>query len=70
MLSFWKKIISDEKGQVLATVLALLVLGGLAITPSLNYIATSLNAGRIIDEGVKGVYAADAGVENALWSLG
>ncbi|GAG72477.1 unnamed protein product [marine sediment metagenome] len=64
-----EQITSGEKGQVLPAVLALLVLGGLAIVPSLNYAATSLNAGRIINEGVRGVYAADAGVEDALWSL-
>ena len=69
MLRFLKQITSGEKGQVLPAVLALLVLGGLAIVPSLNYAATSLNAGRIIGEGVRGVYAADAGVEDALWSL-
>lgn len=69
MLRFLKQITSGEKGQVLPAVLALLVLGGLAIVPSLNYAATSLNAGRIINEGVRGVYAADAGVEDALWAL-
>ncbi len=69
MLRFLKQITSSEKGQVLPAVLALLVLGGLAIVQSLNYAATSLNAGRIIGEGVRGVYAADAGVEDALWSL-
>ncbi len=69
MLRFLKQITSCEKGQVLPAVLALLVLGGLAIVPSLNYAATSLNAGRIISEGVRGVYAAEAGVEDALWSL-
>jgi len=63
-------MISGENGQALLAVLALLVLGGLAIVPSLNYATTSLNAGRIIGEGVKGGYAADAGVEDALWSLG
>ncbi len=69
MLRFLKQITRGEKGQVLPAVLALLVLGGLAIVPSLNYAATSLNAGRIIGERVRGIYAADAGVEDALWSL-
>ena len=70
MVSFLKQLISGEKGQALPVVLALLVLGGLTIAPSLSYAATSLNAGRIIDEGVRGVYAAEAGVEDTLWSLG
>ena len=69
MVRLLKQILSSEKGQVLPVVLALLVIGGLTIAPSLNYAATSLNAGRIIDEGVRGVYAADAGIEDALWFL-
>lgn len=62
-------MIGDERGQALLIVLALLALGGLIIAPSLNYAATSLNSGRTIEKGVKGIYAADAGVENALWCL-
>ncbi len=69
MVRLLKQILSSEKGQVLPVVLALLVIGGLTITPSLNYAATSLNAGRIIGEGVRGVYAADAGIEDTLWFL-
>ena len=63
------KIIRSEKGQVLPIVLALLALGGLTIAMSLNYVSTGLNSGRIIDEKVKGNYAAEAGIEDALWSL-
>jgi len=69
MIRFLKQIINDEKGQALPIVLALLVLGGLMVTPTLNYAATSLNSGRIIEEGVNGLYAADAGVEHTLWCL-
>lgn len=69
MARFLKQMISSEKGQALPMVLALLVLGGLTIAPSLSYAGTSLNAGRILEESVRGVYAADAGVEDALWSL-
>lgn len=69
MVKFLKRMVSGEEGQALPIVLALLVLGGLTIVPSLNYITTSLNGGRIVQEGVDGVYAAEAGVEDALWSL-
>jgi len=69
MVRLLKQILSSEKGQALPVVLALLVIGGLTIAPSLNYAATSLNAGRIIGEGVRGVYAADAGIEDTLWFL-
>lgn len=39
------------------------------IAPTLNHISTSLNAGRIVEKNVKGIYAAGAGVEDALWLL-
>ena len=69
MVRFLKQVISSEKGQALPLVLALLVLGGLTIAPSLSYAATSLNSARILGESMNGVYAADAGVEDALWCL-
>ncbi len=70
MTSFLKKIIKNESGQVLPAVLALLVLGGLIVVPGLDYATTSLNSGRNIQRGIKGIYAAEAGIENALWCLG
>jgi len=69
MLRHLKQLVSSEKGQALPIVLALLILGGLTIVPSLGYITTSLKSSRMLVEGVRGVYAADAGVEDALWSL-
>lgn len=58
-----------EKGQALPIVLALLVLGGLIIIPSLGLASAGLNAGKIVKENVKGVFAADAGVEHAIWCI-
>jgi len=69
MIRFLKQVISSEKGQALPIVLALLILGGLTIAPSLSYAYTNLNSSRILREGVIGVCAADAGVEDALWCL-
>ena len=69
MVRLLKQMISSEKGQVLPLVLALLVFGGLVIAPSLSYAATSLNSSRMLEERMNGVYAADAGVEDALWCL-
>jgi len=70
MIPRFKQIISSEKGQALPIVLILLALGGLAIVPSLNYAATGLNSSQNIERNMKGLYAAEAGVENALWCLG
>lgn len=69
MARLLKQILSSQKGQAQPIVLALLVIGGLTIAASLNYTTTSLKSSRILEEGVKGVYAADAGVEDTLWFL-
>ncbi len=50
-------------------VLSLLALGGLAIVPTLNYATVCLNSTRLVDESMDGVYAADAGIEEAIWCL-
>ncbi|MEE9398817.1 MAG: hypothetical protein V3V23_00940 [Dehalococcoidales bacterium] len=69
MIRLLRQIIKSEKGQALPIVLSFLVIGGLTIAPSLNYTATSLNGSRIIGESISGMYAAEAGVEDTLWSL-
>ncbi len=69
MTRFLRRLLISQKGQALPAVLAMLALGGLMVVPSLDYAATSLNHGRAIDRGVRGLYAADAGIEDVLWSL-
>ena len=69
MVRLLKQMVSSEKGQALPIVLALLVLGGLTIASGLGYTATSLKSSRLLEENVRGIYAADAGMEYALWSL-
>ncbi len=63
------EVIKGEKGQVLPVVLVLMLIGGLLIAPSLSYATTSLNVGQIVEKKVRGLYAADAGIEDALWRL-
>lgn len=58
-----------ETGLVLPIVLVMLALGSLLIVPSLNYVSTSLKTGEMVEKNVKGLYAADAGIEDALWKL-
>ena len=69
MLRFLKQLFRDEKGQALPIVLALLAIGSLTIAVNLNYATTSLKGSGIVDEDMRGVYAAAAGVEQVLWSL-
>ena len=66
---FLKQVVGDERGQALPVALVLLVLGGLMIVPTLDYAATGLDGGRVIGKGVRGIYAAEAGVEYVLWCL-
>jgi len=63
------KIISKEDGVALPSVLAMLAAGSLLIVPSLNYVATNINATEIGEENFEGMLAADAGVEDALWRI-
>ncbi|MFC1864676.1 hypothetical protein ACFLYG_02480 [Chloroflexota bacterium] len=70
MVRLWRQFVSSEKGQALPVVLAMLAIGGLTIAVSLNYATTNLNSSQILEEGVKGVYAAGAGVEHTMWYIG
>ncbi len=64
-----RRILKAEIGQALPITLALLVIGGLTIVPSLNLTFSSAKSSRMLEANIKGNYAADAGVEDALWSL-
>lgn len=70
MKRFFRHLISRQEGQVLPIVLGVLAIGGLTIAMSLNYATTNLKGTRILRENIDGIYAASAGVEHALWSLG
>jgi len=64
-----KKPIKEEKGQALILVLVLLLLGGLILAPLLGFMSTGLIAGQMHEERMEELYAADAGVEDALWNI-
>ena len=64
-----KRITSDERGRILAWTLVVLGIGALLIPPLLTRVSTSLTACRAIEESLKEQYAADSGVEYALWQL-
>jgi len=70
MKRIWNKLTGDEKGQTLVLVLILMLLGGLIIAPLLAYISTGLEVGReVYEEKMYGQYAADSGVEDALYKI-
>ena len=61
--------IKRQDGVALPSVLAMFAVGSLIIVPSINYIATNLNAGMMAEEEFMGTLAADAGVEDAMWKI-
>jgi len=69
MRKIWRLILKGELGQALPITLALLVIGGLTIVPSLNFIFSSAKSSQMLEAGIRGSYAAEAGVEDTLWSL-
>jgi len=64
-----RKIIKGQEGQVLPIVLILLVIGGLLIVPTLNYASTSLKGHQVVESNTLEFYAADSGIEDALYWL-
>lgn len=62
-------MIRDEKGQALILVLILLLVGGLITAPLLGFMSTGLMVGQVFENKMDGLYAADAGIEDALWKI-
>ena len=69
MKTVMKGVIKDEKGAALALALVLLVVGGLVLAPLLGLMGTGLLAGQVYEEKMDLYYAADAGVEDAIWKI-
>jgi len=64
-----KRMIRDETGKVLILTLVLLVIGGLVLAPLLGLMSTGLIAGQVYEKNTAELYAADAGIEKAIWHL-
>ena len=62
-------VIRRQDGMALPAVLAMFAIGSLMIVPSISFVATNLKAGSIAEREFKGILAADAGAEDALWKL-
>jgi len=64
-----KELGRDEKGQALILVVILMLLGSVIIASLLGFMSTGLLAGQVFEKKMNGLYAADAGVEDALWKI-
>ena len=69
MKSVMNKLIRDEKGAALIVALILLLIGGLISASLLSYMGSGLIVGEVYDTRTAELYAADAGVEDAVWKI-
>lgn len=58
-----------ERGQALIAVLVLLVVGGIIIVPFLYLSSTTMKYVEVTEQQLKGLYAADAGIEYSYWQI-
>ena len=59
----------EENGQAFILVLLFLLIGSLTLPPVLSLIGTSLKSGQIYESKTDELYAADSGVEDAIWRI-
>jgi hypothetical protein len=64
-----KKTHRQEKGEIILITLAFMLLGFLLIVPVVSYMGTGLKNGMQFDGKSAALYAADAGVEDAIWRI-
>jgi hypothetical protein len=69
MKNITKRLIRDEKGAALILALILLLVGGLITAALLGHMGAGLLAGEVYGRRTIEVYAADAGVEDAMWKI-
>ncbi len=63
------KLFAGESGQALVLTLVFLVLGSLVLTPLLSYLGTVFQAGGVYRDKTDKLYAADSGIEDAMWQI-
>jgi Tfp pilus assembly protein PilX len=64
-----RRLIRNEKGYILLLALLVLLVVGLISGPLLSYMVSGLRAGHTFETGAAELYAADAGVEDAVWRI-
>ena len=68
-MKLMKEIHKRESGQVMILALILLVIGSLVIAPLLAYMGSGLIVGRAYEEMMDELYAADSGIEDAIFNI-
>ena len=59
----------SQAGQALVLVLVLLALGSVIVTSLLGFIAVGSKTGTVYDKKNAELYAADAGIQDAIWQI-
>lgn len=66
---FIYRLLIGESGFSLPSALIVMMLGGLIVVPSLVLMDTSLGSNAVINQQDDAIYAADAGIQYAMWHL-
>jgi len=64
-----KELVREEAGQAFILALIMLLLGGLIMAPLLGFMSTGLIAGQANEQRMGELYAADAGIEDAILKI-
>jgi hypothetical protein len=64
-----KNLTGDEKGATLIIALILLLIGGLISAALLGHMGSGIRASQVYERRTAELYAADAGVEDAIWKI-
>jgi len=68
-MKFWKQLLNNESGHVLALALVLLVVGSLLAVSVVRLVFTTTTANAEATQRLQEFYAADAGIEYGYWEL-
>ena len=68
-MDFIKKIGRDECGMALPVMLVILLLASFIVVPVVTFMGTNVISNRLVDDSSNELYAADSGVEKALWHV-
>jgi hypothetical protein len=67
--SVFKKLTCEENGQVLVLVLVVLLVGALLMGALMGLVGTGITTGTVYENRTSSLYAADSGVQDAIWQL-
>jgi hypothetical protein len=59
----------SQRGEIMLTTLIFVMLGFVIIVPLVSLTGTSLKTGMVFDKKSAALYAADAGIEDAIWQI-